>query len=215
VTAFVALHLGALIWWLIPADGYPQDARSADLPAWLVGAEQRVFGFKKTHGTSIFSRGLESYAFLTGTRQYWSMFAPNPPDGHDWLTVLAVIDWEKPDPGAPAPAFEPPWGNDRVPITDPVPLYRSYEGNLYRRMGGHASLYSDAPKLAENLVSGDWNQALASFGEYWALQYREENGKKPLGIIVMDRQRRLPRPYSGVPPSAVPPVQRILWFGAD
>jgi hypothetical protein len=192
VSAFVAVHLASLAWWLVPADGLPKDDRMLAGPAWLASLEGRAFEFKNRHRDSLVGKALERWTFLTASWQNWRLFAPNPPVEHNWLAVYGVIGWTE----------EPVAG--RVPVYDPIPIYRSYEGRIGPRMAGHASSYMHDPKLVENLSSGNWNRALGGFAEYWSRVYREERGQKPLAIHVLLHTGRIP--------GDEPPISRLLCF---
>ncbi|HUP56510.1 MAG TPA: hypothetical protein VM598_03590 [Bdellovibrionota bacterium] len=213
ITAFVALHVSAMAWWLIPANGYPRDYRSAELPAWITRAEQAVFEWKRDSYGTILAPVFERYIFITATWQKWWLFAPNPMQIHDWITVKAVIDWKQPDPlRGPAGSKAEPWGDARQPVYDEEPLYKSYEGDLDGRMKGTARGYSHDPKLVENLASGNWDRPLASFAEYFGRVYRTKTGKRPLGIHVILNRGRIPPPYQDRSVASLPNEQRVLWY---
>jgi hypothetical protein len=192
IAAFVAFHVTSLAWWLIPADGLPKDSRMIQPPSWLASAESRVFEFKKRHRDSLAAKTLERWTFLTASWQNWRLFAPNPPIEHNWVAVYGVIGWTDDSIAG------------RIPVYDPIPIYRSYDGRIGPRMAGHASLYKHDPKLIENLSSGDWNRALGGFAEYWARAYREERGQKPLAVHVML--------HTGHITGDEPPTSRVICY---
>jgi hypothetical protein len=213
VAGFCILHVSALVWWLTPANGYPKDNRTAVMPAWFANLEQKSFDWKKGSFGTPWALGLERYVFFTASWQSWWLFAPNPMNVHDWITVKAVVGWKDPDPSLPADQRKPGvWGDARTPIYDTHPLWTSYEGDLAARMKGTAGAYFHDPKLVENLASGNWDKPLASFAEYWGKVYRAENGKKPLGIHVIVTRGHIPTAFSGRMPASDEAAERVLWY---
>jgi hypothetical protein len=179
ITAFVVLHLSAVCWWLIPADGYPGNRRRATLPAWLSRLEQRVFDWKRAVSDRALPRLLERYTFSTATWQRWWLFAPSPMEAHSGIAVYAVEGWR--DPARPAPKQKKrPWGDTRDPMYASEPLYRTHDGDLSGR------------KFVESVIRSE--KVLASFASYWGRRYSEQHGKRPLGIHVLYTKARVDRP---------------------
>jgi hypothetical protein len=183
------------------------------MPAWFAGIEQATFDWKKGSIGTTWATVLDRYVFTTASWQSWWLFAPNPMQVDDWLTVKAVVGWKDPDPSIPPEQRKNGvWGDARTPIYDEHPLYTSYVGTLEGRMKGTAGAYYHDPKLVENLASGNWDRPLASFAEYWGKVYRAEHGKSALGVHVILDRGHIPVPFSGRMPASDEPSQRVLWY---
>jgi hypothetical protein len=213
VVTFVSLHVIALVWWTTPGNGYPKDQRSAELPSWFTSIEQATFDWKKASGGTLWATALDRYIFATASWQSWWLFAPNPMQVHDWVTVKAVVAWKDPDSSMPtAQRKMGVWGDAREPIYDERPVYTSYEGELNTRLRSFAGAYTHDAKLIENLASGNWDRPLASFTEYWGKVYKERTGRKPMGMHVIVTRGHIPAAYSGRMPASDEPSERVLWY---
>lgn len=162
VTAFFAVHTICIAWWLIPADGYPRDERSTSLVEPFHTVEDGLHRFKKRQMQGVFHDFVSRYIALTASWQKWWLFSPNPHDHHKWISVRVVEN-----------------GKEET-------LYRSFSGErVEERFGKGIGPYRHDHKLAENLASGDYDRALASFADYWARAYERRTGKKPEAVHVV------------------------------
>jgi hypothetical protein len=206
VAVFVTLHACAVCWWLLPFKPYITGPRSASLPEWFTQRENRLFAWKRRNAGRVVPRLLERYIFTTATFQTWHMFAPNPLEYHQWLTVYAVTGWRDPSPGAKKTLG--PWGDAREPIYDPIPIYKSYEGEVTQRMKASPSRYFHDPKLVENLAVNH-DRALAAFTDYWGSVYAQQKGKRPLGVHALLTRANIPTTGGA---TAGLPATRVIWY---
>jgi hypothetical protein len=203
VSGFVAFHVASVLWWNIPANGFPAGDRAAALPAWFLRAEDALFAWKRRVGPrSALAAALESYTVRTATWQQWWMFAPNPLGFHRYIRVHAVIGTSP----------------EGTAIYDPEPLYTSYRGSLdeeLRRFSHLSALfapYTHDHKFVENLSMGDFDRQLDQFARWWGETYARRTGRRPLGVHVLCSEYALPPAFSGVRPWEIKPREWVLWW---
>lgn len=204
ISAFIAWHLASVFWWNIPEWGYGQD-RPAALPAALLNAEDAICAWRRAQldfpppegKGSALSGLLRRYTVATATWQNWWMFAPNPTNGCKYLTVKAVVGYDK----------------DRAPIYDPEPLWTSYPGSLAEDVARFGGRYTHYHKFVENLT-GDWphDLYLGNFARFWYDRWAERHKRPPLQVHVICDEYMFPPPFSGVSVTTVSPHQWVYWW---
>jgi hypothetical protein len=208
LVAFVLLHVSSIVWRVIPAGGFERDDRTTKLPGWFTGLEQRLFAWKKRVEGRWLPSALTAYTYATGTWQRWLLFAPSPIKEHNWFTVYAVVGWR--DPGPFTSKEKTPWKDGRQPDYEPVPLYKSYDGELSQRMKGSGSGYTHDAKMVEQLLGND--RALAAFADYWGRVFEEKTGKRPLGIHVIHTKAEVSRLGPDGLPTSPETTTRVAWY---
>ncbi len=215
VSVFFTFHCLAVTWWLIPADGYPKEERKQSLPSWFERGEETVFHWKQKSLGSAWSRTLNGYLHLTATWQKWWMFAPNPINTHQWISVHAITAWNDPPSGYPVPpSGRYPWGDLRLPVYDPETLFQTYPGSSVTEQFGHGIgfLYSRNHTVSDYLGSGNYNRVFPGFVAYWARQYKNKHGTYPKGFHVVLHRGWIPRPFSNRTLASVLLKEEVVWF---
>ncbi len=163
---FVTVHILVTFWWMIPATGFGNMRSTHPIHSWLHEHEAWLFEMKRKTMASPAGELAMSYLALTGSRQKWWMFAPDPADSHERVVVRAVSEFEREGQARPRFTGEP----------------------LYESSPAGALPTNNQLKLADALSSGKYPEALRSFARYWGRVYRDRTGSYPAAIQVYSLQ---------------------------
>jgi len=198
IVTFCILHFGAVVWMILPSSQYNTNDRLVNLPGILNDMEKVTVQTKRYFYNSWFATAARRYTFVTGTRQGWGMFAPNPMLPISFIEVRVVTGWRKAN--APLAADSSITEKGLVPIYAPTPLYQSFFGTMDQRkqsMGGLDPYLRDS-KLAQYLARPDSGGYLNIFAQHWDDVYTRRFKKKPLGIQVVLYQGYRKSPFAPV-----------------
>jgi len=196
IVSFCFVHFGSIIFWSLPWKDYPQTPGvTRRLPAPLDSIEHFLIQWRansSNNGWSWLSALAYRYVDISGSAQYWAMFA-HPGRRYEFLEVRTVIGWKKLEkpPGAPATAPANPkakfnWAKNWTPIYDPMPLYSTFNGPF----GAHSNQYVGARLYTRDTVflmrlAADYPQFQDLFLSYFERSLESKYGRKPLGVHLV------------------------------
>ena len=240
ISAFIVVHVSALLFWNLPRGPFPCDQRVADLPSWFLQGESQLYAWKKDLEDHMYDAPerrsaqatiaglLSQYVIRTATWQNWWMFAPNPINIDRYITVKAVIGYGAGHDPDKSPKF----------VYDPTPCYTSYRGYLggaemgrpksgpgaatpeelqddeLRRFGGS---YTPDHKFVENLTLGDWpyDVWLGQFARWCFQCYNADlahraHPAREMHVIL--HEYRIPGAWEGTSVADAPLHEWLFWW---